>query len=230
MIRHMKIQTSNILYGIMLCIALYVIYQIVHTEAFENYNDDTNRYLTEMLTQTGKLLNKHGITYWLDYGTCLGAYRDKDFIKHDTDIDISIFIDDYEYLKQIISDTSIIKMHSLKNVRQGKHICSLKLDSFDGKSTDNYVRANEKDDAYVDIYVVFFKPRLDTIQFKGHSYNIPANTDGYLRHIYGDTWHTPIKNGKHGSWPKDTLTVKDTQWFQENVLVDKIHMYNKNQV
>jgi len=223
----MKHNTRHILYGVLLCIALYVIYQIVHTEPFEDYNDDTNTYLTEMLTQTGQLLTQHGITYWLDYGTCLGAYRDKDFIKHDTDIDISIFIDDYESLKKITSDTSLLKIHSLKNVRQGTHICSLKLDSFNGASTDNNVRANEKDDAYVDIYVVFFKPRLDTIQFKGQSYNIPANTSGYLRHIYGDTWQTPLKNGKHGTWPTDSLTIKETQWFQENVSVDKIHMYKK---
>ena len=51
-------------------------------------------YLVEILNNTTNILKDNNIDYWLDFGTCLGAYRDNDFISHDTDIDISICVKD----------------------------------------------------------------------------------------------------------------------------------------
>ena len=48
----------------------------------------------ENLKDVSKILKGHDIKYWLEAGTCLGAYREKDFIAHDTDIDIGINADD----------------------------------------------------------------------------------------------------------------------------------------
>lgn len=43
------------------------------------------------LTAFKKVLDAEKIEYWLDFGTLLGAIRDKDFIKHDFDIDFGCF-------------------------------------------------------------------------------------------------------------------------------------------
>ncbi len=50
-----------------------------------------------------QLLNDHGIVYWLDCGSCLGAYRYGGMIPWDFDIDISILSPDHENVKKILS-------------------------------------------------------------------------------------------------------------------------------
>ncbi len=59
--------------------------------------NDSGNILLKMLTDTNKVLNDHGITYWLDCGTLLGAIRDKQLISWDSDIDLGCWktSDDY---------------------------------------------------------------------------------------------------------------------------------------
>ena len=45
-------------------------------------------------------LDAHKIRYYLDCGTLLGAVRDKNFIKGDTDIDIQVPQQDLERLRE----------------------------------------------------------------------------------------------------------------------------------
>ena len=49
------------------------------------------------------LLEAHNIIYWIDFGTCLGAYRHGGIIPWDWDIDIAILQDDHENVKRILS-------------------------------------------------------------------------------------------------------------------------------
>lgn len=49
------------------------------------------------------LLEAHNIIYWIDCGTCLGAYRYSGIIPWDLDIDIAIFQSDHENVKRLLS-------------------------------------------------------------------------------------------------------------------------------
>jgi len=49
------------------------------------------------------LLDAHNIVYWIDCGTCIGAYRYGGIIPWDWDIDISILLPDHENVKNILS-------------------------------------------------------------------------------------------------------------------------------
>jgi hypothetical protein len=48
------------------------------------------------LKEIGRILEKHGIPYWADCGTCLGAYRYGGVIPWDFDIDIGVLGSDHE--------------------------------------------------------------------------------------------------------------------------------------
>lgn len=50
-----------------------------------------------------ELFDANQITYWIDCGTCLGAYRYGGIIPWDWDIDISIFLHDHENVKKVLS-------------------------------------------------------------------------------------------------------------------------------
>ncbi len=52
------------------------------------------------------LLEAHNIIYWIDFGTCLGAYRYGGIIPWDWDIDIAILQEDHENVKRILSTLS----------------------------------------------------------------------------------------------------------------------------
>lgn len=54
--------------------------------------DDKRRILRIMVQNISKAFNKHGVQYWLDYGTLLGAYRTGDILRHDHDADISLLL------------------------------------------------------------------------------------------------------------------------------------------
>ena len=59
-------------------------------------------YACELLENMKQILDKNNILFWLDFGTLLGAYRDKDFISYDCDIDIAILYEDAERVRKFI--------------------------------------------------------------------------------------------------------------------------------
>ncbi len=59
----------------------------------------------KILEVTISALNKHNIDYYLDFGTLIGAIRDKGFISWDDDMDISLVNEsDYKKIPEVLKD------------------------------------------------------------------------------------------------------------------------------
>ena len=93
---------------------------------------------TQLLIIIDKLCKKHHLSYWLDYGTLLGAYRHKGFIPWDDDTDISMLRSDYSQMVEIV------------NTELGKY--GIKASEDDGRIGIGY--RHEETGIWVDIFAV----------------------------------------------------------------------------
>lgn len=60
------------------------------------------RGLTALLEVFHQACKKHGLTYWMDYGTLLGAVRHGGFVPWDDDIDVAMPRTDYDKAEELI--------------------------------------------------------------------------------------------------------------------------------
>jgi lipopolysaccharide cholinephosphotransferase len=150
---------------------------------------------TNLLT-TRNILKKSKIRWGLIFGTLLGAFREKDFITHDDDVDIFVYYED----KKILIDL----LHEFKNY-------GFEIVRFEKDSLLSIMRKNEQTDFYLfkktllgrrclNYYIpkIYFK-RIGKIKFFNKYFPTIDRINQYLIFQYGKKWKVPKKNAHANS-------------------------------
>lgn len=136
---------------------------------------------TENLKILKEFLESRNISYFIDCGTLLGAVRDNNIIKGDTDADIQITQGGLDKLREDIKELEDVGFIAWRNEDNGYMGLSL-------------MRNGE----YVDFYRTFvnsgaiqkFPFNLVSYPFLGTQFPVPKNYEEYLTELYGN-WKVP---------------------------------------
>lgn len=163
----------------------------------------------EALDRLHRLMQKHNVPYYCDYGTLIGFVRDKGFIKHDDDIDISIqpgtikpakllkifleagygFIHGFDYNGQFLEfsvfDSSGISIDVFFPVAIGES----KVHGYQPIWDPHRQYPNEKANTLIE-YDFIEATGVKTIDIVGVQAHIPGNFDEVLTSEYGP-WTVP---------------------------------------
>lgn len=202
-----------------------LIRRIIGNEDVERLKDSLVRYRIRLFGKKaikvfGEVVAEHNKIYWLAFGTLLGAYREKGFIKNDDDLDVAMFC------KDITSDfvASLQKKgfkidHCL--LTDDKRFCQIafkyhkiSFDIYGFKTVDNnennivgfipralhgknWDESFEKNQFKI-LLVTMPYGGIEETDFLGIKALIPKQTEMFLRMHYGEDFMTPIK-GKKGN-------------------------------
>jgi len=154
---------------------------------------------------------------FLAYGSCLGAVRDQDIIKHDPDTDVGILSEDFTYdLIKKLQNAGFSIMHQFGRLDFGLEISvaryGIKTDIWlfylreDGSRWnglwDNGGR-NGDSDIIIHTYPKGMIENREVVNLLGINF-IGLGLD-YIKHVYGDDWKTPIKEW---NWKTDHKCIE----------------------
>ena len=199
-------------------------------------------YAEETLNLVKKILDDENIIFWLDFGTLLGAVREKDFIAHDIDIDFGIKYDalKIQRLEEVFKENNIVKCREFlleeKIVEQTYRYKGLDFDIFyyfeDKKEMWCYgftfensklkkIFEDGKDISTGIQGMRYITPirGLEKIKFKEKMYFVPENPHEYLMLNYGKNYMIPrkewdyVEEAKNQEKIDESLNIKMIEYF-----------------
>ena len=117
--------------------------------------------MLRMLRIVDDICSRHGIQYWLDGGTALGAVRHKGFIPWDDDLDISMLRQDYiKFLSIARKELPGNLFLQIIEEDQDYYIYWTKIrDKYSTKDEPEYSKAYFHQGIYIDIFPYDFYPK-----------------------------------------------------------------------
>lgn len=194
-------------------------------------SDDELKMQNVGLKELSQILNSRKVKHFITGGTLLGAIREKNFIKWDWDVEISVFAKDLlRSYKQITSD---LKKKNFQIKTLNHAMFNPKIEFF--KKNHNatsfsilgwhysffrqaYTRKKLK------IPLKFMK-KMGKIKFFKQTFLCPSPIDEYLEHQYGN-WKMPIRTSNKSKYLSDKFYQKNFSFFDFlNSFFNLIHKF-----
>ncbi len=168
------------------------------------YTNNLNKSGAEVLIRASKVLDKAGVFHWLEFGTLLGIVRDGKLIKHDIDIDLGVFIEDFS--DDIISSFEeagftykhgfMIEDGSGREQTFSFHNINVDLFYFHKESNNLHchIFGMNKDTTRFIRQINTISSGFKQIEFEQTLFNIPKDEKRRLIDTYGEDYTTPIKD------------------------------------
>jgi phosphorylcholine metabolism protein LicD len=162
-------------------------------------------------------MNANHYTYWLEFGTLLGAVREGQMIPHDKDLDVAMHIHDWDphmedalrrqgfrLIKRARLMTGELTQETYKYKtaridifyahRKGKKIVMYDYETMDGLSPHECIKRYGGLKVYENVMANF---DLIPCLFYESKVFIPENHQHHLRELYGPDFMVPDKNWNH---------------------------------
>jgi len=169
--------------------------------------DAKAHFIKKALLGFHKVMDRHKIPYWLDFGTLLGAIREGKIIEWDGDGDIGVWIEDLDKMKELqkefmAEDLQIYYQdsHAYLNLKVAKNrweaivdIYTYKKVSHNGQDWVVRIENGKMFDIrgpYEHFEWRVLVPFLDTM------FPVPCMFIESLEFLYGPEWKTPIRREK----------------------------------
>lgn len=188
----------------------------------ENYNKEIfKRKAPNILLLLIDVLEENEIDYWIEYGTLLGAIREKKIIEHDYDIDIGVLESkiDKVKLEKVLKKSGFKKISEISlngKVTENKYKykkLKIGIDFYFFYDEENkikgyyygnlqnltYTETLKKLNGLVAYECIFKKFNIGRYEIYGKEIKIPQNYNEHLIEYYGENYMIP-----------------DKEWLQEN--------------
>ena len=156
----------------------------------------------DLLIGVDKLFSECNIKYWLVGGSLLGAIRDNDIVKIDSDADIGMFVKDRDKLLGFIDklcdlgfDFKYFRKHHFVLFVSKINRSHLDIFLYEEDSNDRYICKRFINNEYFLNETSFRKQdiiKLNTARIRDYYFSVPINPIPHLEKTYGKDWNVPL--------------------------------------
>lgn len=164
-----------------------------------------HRQIHQIFPTIIKKFDSLGIDYFICFGTLLGAIREHDFIKHDDDLELGVFSDQYysqlawkfaeigfkKQYRYYITGSQIKNEGFVEKYSNGDIHFDLFVFSRNDKNIWCWSYLRDESNTLNAIKLQWPNSGLQRISFQGLEVPAPCNPEAFLEALYGKEWSKP---------------------------------------